>query len=133
VSTFKSLFQGRRDLFQGLAIDAFECDWKMYPVLHLDMGSMQRPEVEEFEDSLCRSLDRLAVEHGVEISDHVYVMEFKRDKSASEALVQIKEKKYYEKFLGSGKKITLVGVNFDSEKRTIAEYLVEPIKGDTNG
>ena len=63
----------------------------------------------------------------METPDHVYVMEFKRDKSASEALAQIKEKKYYEKFLGSGKKITLIGVNFDSEKRTIAEWLTEEI------
>ena len=69
VSTFKSIFQGRRDLFKGLAIDSLEYDWKTYPVLHLDMGSMQRPTVEEFEDFLCRSLNRLAVEHGVEISD----------------------------------------------------------------
>ncbi len=69
ISTFKSLFQGKRDLFKGLAIDALEYDWKTYPVLHLDMGSMQRPTVEEFEDFLCRSLDRLAVEHCVEISD----------------------------------------------------------------
>ena len=69
VSTFKSLFQGRRDLFKGLAIDSLEYDWKTYPVLHLDMGSMQRPTVEEFEDFLCRSLDRLANEHEVEISD----------------------------------------------------------------
>ena len=69
ISTFKSLFQGRRDLFKGLAIDSLEYDWKTYPVLHLDMGSMQRPTVEEFEDFLCRSLDRLANEHEVEISD----------------------------------------------------------------
>ena len=69
VSTFKSLFQGRRDLFKGLEIDVLEYDWKTYPVLHLDMGSMQRPTVEEFEDFLCRSIDRLAVEHCVEISD----------------------------------------------------------------
>ena len=69
ISTFKSLFQGRRDLFKGLAIDALEYDWKTYPVLHLDMGSMQRPTVEEFEEFLCRSIDRLAVEHCVEISD----------------------------------------------------------------
>jgi hypothetical protein len=61
----------------------------------------------------------------METPDHVYVMEFKRDKSAAEAMAQIKENKYYEKFLASGKKITLVGVNFDSEKRTIAEWVTE--------
>ena len=68
VSTFKCLFEGRRELFKGLAIDSLDYDWKTYPVLHLDMGSMQRPTVEEFEYFLCQTLDRLAVEHGVEIS-----------------------------------------------------------------
>ena len=61
----------------------------------------------------------------METPDHVYVMEFKRDQSAAGALAQIKDRKYFEKFLGSGKKITLVGVNFDSDKRTIAEWLTE--------
>ena len=64
----------------------------------------------------------------METPDHVYVMEFKRDASASEALSQIKDKKYYEKFLGSCKKITLIGVNFDSTKRTIAEYVMEEME-----
>ena len=68
VSTFKSLFEGRRDLFKGLAIDSLDYDWKTYPILHLDMGSMQRPTVEEFEYLLCRTLDRMAAEHGIEIS-----------------------------------------------------------------
>jgi hypothetical protein len=63
----------------------------------------------------------------METPDHVYVMEFKRDKSAAEAMAQIKDKKYYEKFLTSDKKITLVGVNFDSERRTIAEWVVEKV------
>mgnify|MGYP002511926255 FL=1 len=53
VSTFKSLFEGKRHLFKGLAIDSLDYDWKEYPVLHLDMGSMQRPTVEEFERLLC--------------------------------------------------------------------------------
>jgi hypothetical protein len=41
--------------------------------------------------------------------------------------MQIIEKKYYEKFLSGGKKNTLVGVNFDSEKRTLAEWVVEEV------
>ena len=68
ISTFKCLFEGKSELFKGLAIDGLDYDWKTYPVLHLDMGSMQRPTVEEFEDFLCQTLDRLAAEHGVNIS-----------------------------------------------------------------
>lgn len=33
VSTFKYYFEGRRDLFKGLKIDALEKDWNCYPSL----------------------------------------------------------------------------------------------------
>lgn len=62
VSTLKSLFEGRRDLFQGLAIEP-KWDWsRKWPVLHLDMGSMQARSVEEFRDILKAHLRRRAVE-----------------------------------------------------------------------
>ena len=65
VSTFKSLFEGRRDLFQGLAIEP-KWDWsKKWPVLHLDMGSMQARNVDEFNALLVSHLQRRALEMGV--------------------------------------------------------------------
>ena len=67
VSTFKSLFQGRRDLFKGLAIDSLEYDWKTYPVLHLDMGSMQASTIAEFEEKLLNQLMSLSKELDVEV------------------------------------------------------------------
>ena len=46
VSTLQCLFEGRRDLFQGLAIEQ-EWDWsKKWPVIRLDMGNMQYETVE---------------------------------------------------------------------------------------
>ena len=39
VSTLKAIFQGRRELFKGLAIEGSDYDWGTFPVLHLDMGS----------------------------------------------------------------------------------------------
>ena len=36
LSTLKSYFEGRRDLFEGLAISRTETEWKKYPVLHFD-------------------------------------------------------------------------------------------------
>ena len=66
VSTLKSLFEGRHDLFQGLAIEPL-WDWsRKWPVLHLDMGSMQGRTVGEFEELLARHLRRRAAELGVE-------------------------------------------------------------------
>lgn len=38
VSTLKSYFEGRRDLFKGLAIESLEKEWTQYPVLHFDMS-----------------------------------------------------------------------------------------------
>lgn len=32
-------FQGRKDLFEGLAIAELEKEWKQHPVLHFDMSA----------------------------------------------------------------------------------------------
>ena len=39
ISTLKYYFQGRKDLFRGLAIDKLETKWAEYPVFHLSFGS----------------------------------------------------------------------------------------------
>lgn len=39
LTTFEAYFQGRKDLFQGLAIERLETEWKEYPVLHLDLNA----------------------------------------------------------------------------------------------
>ena len=66
VSTLKSLFEGRRELFAGLAIEP-KWDWsKAWPVLHLDMGSMQASDVAEFRELLVDHLFDRARELGVE-------------------------------------------------------------------
>ncbi len=47
VSTLKCLFEGKRELFEGLAIEP-EWDWsRKWPVIHLDMGSAQTTTVPE--------------------------------------------------------------------------------------
>ena len=38
LSTLKAYFQGRKDLFRGLAAGELEKDWIEYPVLHIDMN-----------------------------------------------------------------------------------------------
>ncbi len=38
VSTFHSYFDGRKDLFEGLAIEKLETEWTEFPVLHFDMS-----------------------------------------------------------------------------------------------
>ncbi|MBQ6457492.1 MAG: AAA family ATPase, partial [Kiritimatiellae bacterium] len=66
VSTLRSLFEGRRDLFQGLAIEPL-WDWsKKWPVLHLDMGSVQAPTVAAFNELLAEHLRDRAREFGLD-------------------------------------------------------------------
>ena len=65
VSTLQCLFEGRRDLFKGLAIEP-KWDWsKTWPVLRLDMGSCQAATVEAFwgklGDLLISESDRLQI------------------------------------------------------------------------
>ena len=38
VSTLKYYFDGRKELFNGLAIDKIETEWKQYPVFYLSFG-----------------------------------------------------------------------------------------------
>ena len=37
-STLQAYFEGRKDLFEGLAIEKLETEWTPYPVLHFDMS-----------------------------------------------------------------------------------------------
>ena len=39
VSTLKAYFQGKKNLFEGLAIEKLETEWTEYPVLHLDLNT----------------------------------------------------------------------------------------------
>lgn len=39
VSTLQAYFEGRRELFKGLAIEKLEKEWTEYPVIHLDLSS----------------------------------------------------------------------------------------------
>ena len=48
-STFKSYFEGREDLFKGLAIERLEAEWTAYPVLHFSMAGGKHMEKEQLE------------------------------------------------------------------------------------
>ena len=39
LSTLEAYFQGKKELFQGLAIEKLEKDWVEYPILHLDLNT----------------------------------------------------------------------------------------------
>ncbi|MCQ4873491.1 ATP-binding protein [Butyricimonas paravirosa] len=55
----------------------------------------------------------------------IYVMEFKLDGTAEEALRQINEKHYARPFEADSRKLFKIGVNFSKETRNIEKWLVE--------
>jgi hypothetical protein len=62
------------------------------------------------------------IDLAVEFSDKVYLIEFKCNQSANAALQQIREKRYAERYRQSDKRLILLGINFDLEQHTIAEW-----------
>ena len=59
--------------------------------------------------------------------DFVFIFEFKLNKSDEIALQQIKERFYYRRYMNSGKKIFLIGVNFDQQAGQIDSWTYETL------
>ena len=60
----------------------------------------------------------------VYMPDSVFVFELKFDGSAEAALRQIDEKGYLVPYSADGRKLYKIGVNYDSAKRTLGEWIV---------
>ena len=61
----------------------------------------------------------------VHTPDAVYVFELKYDGSAEEAVKQIDDKGYLIPYSADGKRLYKIGVNYDSQQRTIGEWIVK--------
>ena len=59
LSTFEAYFEGRKDLFEGLAIEALEEKWEKHAVLHLDLNAEKYDTIESLETSRNRIMDTL--------------------------------------------------------------------------
>ena len=60
----------------------------------------------------------------VETDKFIYLFEFKRDKTADEALAQIEDKSYTLPFAADNRKVYKIGVSFDTEKRMLSDWKV---------
>ena len=63
-STLKYYFQGRKDLFEGLAIDRLERDWTKYPVLHFDMSQCKDDDIAHVSSQLDQMLSLYEKQYG---------------------------------------------------------------------
>ncbi len=65
VSTLLSYFEGKRELFKGLAIEQLEQEWTEYPVLHFSMAGGKHLEKEQLERYLLYILEKNERKFGV--------------------------------------------------------------------
>ncbi len=52
ISTLQYYFEGRKDLFAGLAMERLETEWKKYPVIRLDMSTVKKLDAEVFASNM---------------------------------------------------------------------------------
>ncbi len=65
------------------------------------------------------------IDMSVETDDFIYLIEFKVDMPEEEALAQIKDRGYAEKYQVKGKKIVLIGIGFSSTEKNVTEFSIE--------
>ena len=69
ISTFESYFEGRKDLFEGLAIEKLEEKWDKHPVLHLDLNARKYERPEDLIAMLNQYLEKWEAKFGNEKKD----------------------------------------------------------------
>ncbi len=77
VSTMQSYFEGKKELFQGLAMEKLEKEWTEYPVLHLDMSGGKHLDKDDLKDYLSDMLEEQELLLGVTGKDKAPNLRFK--------------------------------------------------------
>ena len=80
VSTLEAYFEGRKELFKGLAIEQMETEWTQYPVIHLDLSGGKYYDETSVEDICGGMLRRIGRQYG---------LTFGKDAKLSDRLTEI--------------------------------------------
>ena len=64
VTTLKSIFLGRREFFDGLAISRTDYDWKPHAVIHFNWGGVDASSLEKFDATFPNAVERALVAAG---------------------------------------------------------------------
>lgn len=77
VSTLEAYFEGKRELFEGLAIEKLEKDWTKHPILHIDLNTEKYENLESLENILNETLYKWEKVYGTEPSETSLPLRFK--------------------------------------------------------
>ena len=76
ISTLEAYFQGKKELFTGLAVERLEKDWIKYPILHLDLNIEKYDAPESLYNILEKSLTAWEKLYGAEPSERSFSLRF---------------------------------------------------------
>jgi hypothetical protein len=97
LTTLKAYFQGKKELFDGLAIAGLEKEWRPYPVLHLDFNPSRYDSVLSLTKFVAGCLAEMEAKHGLPPADDTIEVRFRRliegihEKTGQKAVVLIDE------------------------------------------
>ena len=64
ISTFEAYFEGKKELFEGLAVEKLEDKWEKYPVLHLDLNAEKYDTIDSLNAILSNQLTQWEAVYG---------------------------------------------------------------------
>jgi hypothetical protein len=100
VSTLEAYFQGKKHLFEGLAMERLETEWAEYPVLHMDFSGSKYTDVESLKVNLDVQISRWEELYGFNEKERTFSSRF-------EGVIQ----RAYEK---TGKQVVVLVDEYDS-------------------
>ena len=99
-STLAAYFEGRKELFEGLAIASYEKDWVKHPVLHFDLSGAKYMEAGSLKNYLANMLDDAEKPYG-----------YKSDKTDSNIRLKDLVHRAYEQ---TGQKVVVIIDEYDA-------------------
>ena len=76
VSTLEAYFQGKKELFEGLAMEKLEKEWIKHPILHLDLNIEKYDSLQSLEDILEKAIVAWEKLYGAEPSERSLSLRF---------------------------------------------------------
>lgn len=131
ISTLECYFQGRKELFKGLAIDRLETEWKEYPVFRIDFNGKNFTEGGELQKTLIGFVEAQEAIYGKDpfhdtLGDRFcHVLKAAHEKTGQRAVVLIDE---YDKPLLDVLDTGLETV-IDGQTRKLEDWNREVLKG----
>ena len=76
ISTLEAYFQGKKELFEGLAVEKLEKDWIKHPILHLDLNIEKYDTPESLDKILNDNLEYWESQYGTRPSETSFSLRF---------------------------------------------------------